>query len=395
MAQPPRRVEKRLSATRASYYREGRVHLKRAVARFPGACPLQALVDDVELPLPGADWTLRPATSRRYREDYLILVTVLVRVARKAGEPLEIDPIMKRIEAALRSRRGRPVKPRGSSLRIRNPTDAEAGAAFAHLKTIAQRDRSMSAAAAALYLLVEPRIGLRPIEYCGATIDGTILVIPNAKLSDGQDSSRRIDLSAYTDTVLAAIRALISLMPAPGNPNNFTLWRNAIASSLARASLTAGQRRLSLYSFRHIAVATWEKNGFSAAEIAHLAGHLSTRTARTHYARAGSGWHLEALPKPVTAPILPADQPPERSSDEAREPDPSTMSDDDFGFDFTPIPVPSARPAVVKGTSDQTEAWKAYASRLETLGRQIVNDARPEPRRTPISDHPRSKGGPP
>ena len=395
MAQPPRRVKKRLSATRASYYRAGRGHLKRAVARLPGICPLEALAVDAEMPNCKSDWRLRPATSRRYWEDYKTLVSVLVRVARRVGDARDFEAILKRIEVALRSRRGRPAEPRGSSLRIKNPTNAEAGLSFAHLKAIAMRDRSLSAAAAALYVLVEPRIGLRPIEYCGATLTGTILVIPNAKRADGQDLVRRIDLSAYPDTVLAAIDALISLMPAPGNPRTFQLWRNAIASSLARASLIAGGRRLSLYAFRHVTLATWEKNGFSAAEIATLAGHLSTRTARTHYARAVSGWDVKDLPQPVEAPVLPTKQPPGRTFDTALAADPSVIEDDDTAFDFTPIPEPAARRVIVTAASDRMVGWNAYASRLEARGREMMIDVRSDQRNTRIPDRRDPKDEPP
>jgi integrase len=387
MSRPPRRVKKRSSATRAAYYHAGRVHLKRAVSRFPGICRLQAIVSDVEIPLPDGDPVLRPATTRRYLEDYKVIVSVLVRVARQAEDPRQDAPIMERIEAALLSRRGRPTTPRGSSRRVMNATALEAGLSFSRLKTLAVRNRSMSAAGAALYLLVEPRIGLRPIEYCGATIDGSILVIENAKRADGQDLVRRIDLSAYPETVLSAIRALISLMPATDNAHVFKLWRNTIASSLARASLVAGGRRLSLYSFRHIALATWEKNGFSAAEIALLAGHLSLHTARSHYARAGSGWDVKELPQPGHAPAHATDRQPERNSDVGLGSDPSDMSDSDPAFDFTPIPEPVARPATIGGTKGGAEIWQAYIERLNGPGQQIARAAQSEPGTRPILGH--------
>lgn len=385
MKRPPRRVTKRSSATRASYYLEGRKHLKRAVAAFPEGCPLQALVQDLETPLTGTESRLKPSTTRRYLEDFRVIVTVIVRAARWAGVVCEPDCAMARIEAALMARRGRPAEPRGASRRIKDPTAAEAALAFVQLKKLALRDRSMTAAAAALYTLVEPRIGCRPIELCGAVMEGTTLIIPNAKLADGQDRWRPLDLRTYPTALIAAIRLLVKLAPEPGNPQAFVLWRNSLASSLARASFAAGGRRLALYAFRHIAIATWEKSGFSAEEIAALAGHLSIRTARTHYARAGSGWELTQVPEPITIAVRTDTASTEAGDVTSPINDPTAMSvSADPLPNFEPMPEPNIRPVVAESRPAQIEEWfKAQNALIDDMTRRLALNRTRELRDTP------------
>ncbi|MCJ2082435.1 hypothetical protein [Methylobacterium sp. J-090] len=381
-------MKMRSSSTRASYYLEGRKHLERAIAAFPQVCPLQALVQDVEGAPKDIASKLRPSTTRRYLEDLRVIVSVIVRAARRAGAICEPEPTMMRIEAALLSRRGRPAEPRGASRRIKDPTEVEAGLAFVHLKKLALRDRTMTAAAAALYTLVEPRVGFRPVELCGATVEGTILAIPNAKLGNGQDRWRRLDLKNYPNAVIAAIRILVRLAPAPGNPQAFARWRNGLASSLARASLAAGGRRLALYSFRHVAIATWEKSGFSAEEIAALAGHLSMRTARTHYARAASGWELTERPEPIVVPV--------RADTALAAPntlvEPGTdllasSASADPPLEFEPLPEPDVRPDAVASPSDKTAEWfETYKARIEDMTQRLALDRVRQPRDPPDRD---------
>ena len=286
---PPRRSEEPTSATLASYYREGRKHLARACPAHPEVCPLEALVRDVEVVRAGVDPTLKPSSSRRYLEDYRAIVAVLGRAARRAGVPVDQASASSRIEAGLLSRRGRPAQARTATLRVTDPSEDELRQTFARLKATAIAERSLSAATAALYLIVGKRVGHRPIELCGAVVDGSILHLPNGKRADGQPEIRRLDISRFASSEIEAVKMIVGLAPPRGNPIVYKQWRNSVASALARASRTATGRRLSLYTSRYVALATWEAAGFTAAEIAEMAGHLSTVTAGRFYTKKGRG----------------------------------------------------------------------------------------------------------
>ncbi|MBU1306471.1 MAG: hypothetical protein KKF33_13250 [Alphaproteobacteria bacterium] len=75
----------------------------------------------------------------------------------------------------------------------------------------------------------------------------------------------------------------------------FAKWQKVLAEQLRRACVRIGIRELSLYSFRHVAIATWAAAGLSPKEIADLSGHISIRTAHTHYARAAVGHKRKAV----------------------------------------------------------------------------------------------------
>jgi integrase len=367
---PPRRSERPSSATRASYYREGRLHLRRAEALHPHVSPLEALVRDTETPLGDTDPTLRPATTRRYLENLRVVVSVLVRAGRRVGTPCDPELAMARIDAALKLRRGRPKIARGASLRVTDPTEDEARLAFSHLKNIALRDRSFTAAAAAVYVLVNCRVGCRPVELCGAVIAGKVLHVRNAKRVVGQDEWRSLDLEKLPDVLVEATRLLTLLAPPPGNPRAFELWRNGLASSLARASRAAGGRRLPLYAFRHVAISTWEKAGFSAEEIAALAGHLSLETAPAHYARAKSGWVIESLPSPVK-------QVPDRELAPDLRPATNPNKWDPLSA-LEPMPEPPASQAATNAGNALFSDWsRAQQAEIEDLSRRLRERARP------------------
>jgi hypothetical protein len=70
-------------------------------------------------------------------------------------------------------------------------------------------------------------------------------------------------------------------------------WRKILGrlgERLARVCARIEIRRWSLYTTRHVAIANWKRAGLTDAEIAALAGHSSTRTARQHYAGGRHGW---------------------------------------------------------------------------------------------------------
>jgi hypothetical protein len=68
-----------------------------------------------------------------------------------------------------------------------------------------------------------------------------------------------------------------------------------LAERLARICRRLRLVRISLYSLRHAAIATWKKAKLSRIEIAAMAGHISIKTASRHYAPSKHGWGPKAV----------------------------------------------------------------------------------------------------
>src|SRR5690606_10541226 len=141
----------------------------------------------------------------------------------------------------------------------------------------------------ALYVIVMPRIGLRPIELTWARWDGNRLYTRTAKRIGRPE--RVVPHEHWPPLYKSALGLLIALMPRELDDGAFEAWRNVLASRLARASKkTRTKRRLSLYFARHIAIANWKQAGITPKLIAQLAGHAGLKS-QHHYApgRAGYG----------------------------------------------------------------------------------------------------------
>jgi hypothetical protein len=68
-----------------------------------------------------------------------------------------------------------------------------------------------------------------------------------------------------------------------------------LAERLARICRRLRLVRISLYSLRHAAIATWKRAKLSRIEIAALAGHISIMTASRYYAPSKHGWDPETV----------------------------------------------------------------------------------------------------
>jgi len=148
---------------------------------------------------------------------------------------------------------------------------------------------------AALFVLVAGHSGFRPVELRGAAFEGNVLILPNAKKRPGQSRTRTLNLSDLHADVRTGIDLLLALIDHDLTKAEFAKWQKCLAGQLERACKRVGIRVLSLYSFRHVAIASWAAAGLSVQEIALLCGHLSIRTAHTHYARASVGHKRKAL----------------------------------------------------------------------------------------------------
>jgi hypothetical protein len=278
--------------------REAERLIGRSVRLFPDHSPVEALVAEAS-----SGSTIKGSSIRRFRPSYRF---ALMSVGGEAAME-RYDQLL----AGLEEKRGRPDPEYGATRKETSVAKPDAIRIFRYLKRMVLRGGSHSAMAAGLYVLVVSRLALRPGELLEAEIVGDELRIRNAKWRPGMPDYRWLSLKRFAPTFLEALRWLIILAREGVEDGSgdceevrFERWRNRIASCLARASKIAIRKRLSLYSFRHLGIATWKASGFSETEIAALAGHLDLKSAAKHYAPASAGWAKEAaLAEPGAGPV--------------------------------------------------------------------------------------------
>jgi hypothetical protein len=177
---------------------------------------------------------------------------------------------------------------------------AEFAALITHLISGRHPDNRL----AARFLAHNVLLFLRPAEWPSASVSGNILVIKNAKSTNGRSigTERRRDLSDYSPNGVADLIHLLRTLPktAVGAGGFHRLWER-LNSRIARACKKIRIRRVALYSTRQQGMAN-AKSWMSPAEIAASAGHKTTVTATSHYAKSRSSWHPDKV-KCVARPI--------------------------------------------------------------------------------------------
>lgn len=294
---PPQLVDRPSIITVAGYYREGRNRLRKAMAAYPDLPPWEALVTFHQH---GA--AIRGKSARKYLQEDLRALKFSLRVARRMEL---IEELREKLLLAINQRRGRPPK-YGAGKKAKDVTEAEAIAAFQELKRNALQASYMTDVSAALFVLIASHSGLRPIELIGAQLVGTFLVLQNAKRRKGSLPTRSLDLKDLPTDVRIAVGLMLTTMPQFRSRAHYKAWAKDVAEALARACKRAETRRLSLYSFRHVALATWKKAGLSGPEIAALAGHLSERSASA-YAGARHGHDRKKVARAAGLESTPGD----------------------------------------------------------------------------------------
>jgi integrase len=240
----------------------------------------------------------RHSSTRAFKQQAFSLIDR--EVARGAIPAIDAGHQKELMSAILQKCRGRP-EPRTSAKKVKDLTLEE----YIKIRTELENDDVHDTIGKALYsmVLVGPFIGLRPCEWLNATFANGRLKIKNAKATNGRAPGefRQIDIRKFPVQVIGAAihlaKTMKGLLVSHGGE-----WRKLLkilAERLARACERIGIRRLSPYSLRDAAIATWKRAGLSAAEIAALAGHASLKTAKQHYAGARHGWSPDfAVAKP-------------------------------------------------------------------------------------------------
>lgn len=330
---PPRLIEKPSIETVADYFREGKKRLNKAVEAHVDLPPWDALIA----------WhrdhradKIRGKSARKYfEEDARVLQLVL----RHRHGRTDLDALLASLKSEIDHRRGRPPK-YGAGKKVRDVTEIEAIALFRELKRHALQELYITDVIASLFVLVASHSGLRPKEMLGARLVGSTLFLRNAKRKPGHMEERGLDLSRLPQDVLTAIELLILLVPEFPTQAAYKAWAKNVAEALARACKRAGIRRLSLYSFRHLALPTWKKAGLSVREIALLAGHLSERSAR-HYAGARHGLDRSQIAAPASMETATAPLPETWHLIEPMSVEPAAAADtsnNDFVWEEPPTP---------------------------------------------------------
>lgn len=264
--------------------KRGRVLLDRAQRSHADLSQVEALCAQAE----SHDAVLMRNTIGNYRHMYAAALALVA--GQGATSQTEIQAARDRIERTLNARRGRPPTPRTSAKKVKNAKEWMVKSVFTQLKHSAMRLRRLRPAMTALYCLVQPRLGVRPIELHTAHFAGDLLMVRNAKRKD--NSFRQLDVSSWAPSHRMALAVLIEMAREEIREVGYDAWLSRLAESLARAChVVPGIPRLCPSGFRHIALSTWHASGYTVAEIAELAGHLLPASSR-HYIHKSAAWAM-------------------------------------------------------------------------------------------------------
>lgn len=153
------------------------------------------------------------------------------------------------------------------------------------------------------YLIFGAALFLRPVEYLYARVEGTTLIVRNAKATNGRSNGkeRDRDIAEMGATAIASLVLFLDrVRAAVASAGSWKTLLDRLASRLARVCKTLGIARVSLYTMRHVGMAT-AKSWMLPVEVAAAAGHGSVQTATRYYAKRRTGWvglRLAGKPSP-------------------------------------------------------------------------------------------------
>jgi integrase len=283
----------RTNGTTRSYLKGGLVLLARALKRMTGPGDVidafRQLFEDPEL-------AYRPATTRAYQQQIKAVIARKLH-DEELGRERAISGFAE-LKALLKARRG-PCPKRASRKKLKAGTHAEYRRLLADFADRVRLSGGLDRTDIVLSMLIKvgPFFGLRPCEWLNATILDNELKVVNAKGGNGRAMGevRAIGIASLPRKIVKSAQLLIEqillLFAEVGGDWRKILGR--LGERLARICARIEIQRWSLYTTRHVAMATWKRAGLSDAEIAALAGHSSTRTARQHYAGGRHGWAPE------------------------------------------------------------------------------------------------------
>lgn len=139
--------------------------------------------------------------------------------------------------------------------------------------------------------------GLRPCEWFDAKLSRGVLIVKNAKATNGRSNGeyRQISLDSeflnITPKIISSIKKTILLCDQysqiKGGDDDLII--RDLGQVVRRAKIKSGGRCVSMYTARHQFSANMKAAGLSADDIANLMGHASNKTASIHYGKKRSG----------------------------------------------------------------------------------------------------------
>jgi hypothetical protein len=207
---------------------------------------------------------LAPASARLYRSAILRLV------------PLSPDDKERLYRHTLR-----PTKKRGTSLRVRRFSISDTRALARELIVRQRKD-------AAIWLLATVAVGLRPCEWSRARFEENLLLVKNAKNSNGRSFGETRSLIVESDETRRIVA--LQLAQVAKCPTWRILHKSCCAAvhRAARALWPSRAKLPGIYTGRHVFCAN-AKLHFTKIEVAALMGHGSVESASRHYAPRWSG----------------------------------------------------------------------------------------------------------
>jgi hypothetical protein len=128
---------------------------------------------------------------------------------------------------------------------------------------------------------------LRPVEWQSAIVRETDLVVQNAKATNGRSfgHERHRDLTNYGAAGVTDLCDLLDTSKSRAvDAGGFGQLRARLASRIGRACKQIGIKRVALYTSCHVGMAN-AKSWMSPVEVVASAGHRTTATATSHYAK--------------------------------------------------------------------------------------------------------------
>lgn len=148
-------------------------------------------------------------------------------------------------------------------------------------------------------------VGLRPIEWPGARLEGDVFTVLNAKTtndrSHGDSRSMVLTINDQERELLTRWLETVATMADDWNRTYEAVRRRLYV--VVRHLFGKGAKHITLYSPRHQFAADQKAAGSSKAAVAATMGHRKTGTAVRHYGRKRSGVAANARAKPAEADL--------------------------------------------------------------------------------------------
>jgi hypothetical protein len=284
-----RDIPTQTSETLEAYLAGGYQLLRRALRGAPHSAAisaLSALFGDPRL-------VLRSSTTRTYACHVRAVLQDLVERGELSKDQVERG--LPHIEGLLKARRGRRAKAT-SAKKLKVGDMHEYITILKDFTNRKQNAGKFDTCDHTLFrlLALSPHFGLRPSEWLNVWIEDGKVIAKNAKATNGRagGDKRTFQVDKMPPLTLRLVSELVISLRALflENGENWRRTLGLLAERLARVCARLKLRRWSLYTFRHIAIASWKQAEFTLEQIAAMAGHGSLKTARKHYAGSRSGW---------------------------------------------------------------------------------------------------------